>query len=529
MTKEKDTTKNEKTVLISFLGTGVKYSQYGSFIYEIDGNPISENEISLFIRALSLYNKDKYDKIIILGTLTSMWENVYRSFDGCENDELDTELTSLIFDNNYMSEIDTMPNCLGLLQKYVAEKTQSEVIIELLRFGCNNEQIKENAQIIMGIDRFFDDPNTKYNIIVDITHGFRSLPLYVMNLLIYLQNVKSNIEIKHIYYAMSEMTNDDLWKNGNKKKGIAKKGDKRCPVVDLNDPEYGIMALNKWINGAYAFKEFGKGYQISKLLNRPEEKDSVNKINDFSDVMNLNSMSNIDTKTELLLSIQDKDINPFANQVLKPVISQFSIKNNEGKFVNKFKGNNPKSLLALTEWHFEHKNYASAYLTILQCLTTYIREKCNFDKYIFPKDKYSEEYKSKIDGSWNKTIQFIKDTKGLKVYSDKNEYINELYQEYADSQKDKCAKQVLGNEEIRIIKDDLSSYTQDIGDISLVYKSVNLIRNSIAHVNNYNSKSLNYKLKQLQDKLPGVSIIETNLIEIKILDASIKLLKKTMK
>lgn len=312
-----------------------------------------------------------------------------------------------------------------------------------------------------------------------------------------------------------------------------KKGDKRCPVVDLNAPEFGIMALNKWINGAYAFKEFGKGYQIAEMLKKDKgNNDTVNKIKDFSDVMNLNSMANIDTKTEALLSIRSKDINPFANQVLKPVISQFSTQNTDGKFINKFKGNNSKALLALTIWHFEHKNFASSFLTILECMILYVCENCNFSTFVLSKDKYLSKKGAKIDRQWE-TVQHIKNTKKIKVYADKKEFVDELYDEYVNNQNDKCAKQVLGNEEITIIDVDyLEKYIKEIKNydcISLVYKSINLIRNSIAHVNKYDSKSLVYKLAQLQDKLSNESMDEPNPIEIKILDASIKILKKSIK
>lgn len=518
--------RKEKNVLISFLGTGDRKGNYVDYYYEIEGNR-QDTKNALIFKALYKHYKDKYgkiDNIILLGTLTSMWQNVYISFDG-DNDDTDNALKDLIDDENYLSPITSKPQCIEEVQKVVSSQTKSQVNIELLNYGCNKKQIRENAQIIMGLDKYFKEPNMQYNLIVDVTHGFRSLPLYVMNLLIYLQNVKANIDIKHITYGMSELTRDYKWKKD--------KGDEICPVVDLNDPEFGIMALNKWINGAYAFKEFGKGYQIAEMLKEDNvNNDTVNKIKDFSDVMNLNSMANIDTKTEALLSIRSKDINPFANQVLKPVISQFSTKNTEGKDINKFKGNNSKALLDLTVWHFKHKNFASSFLTILECMISYVCEKCDFSIYILPKDKYLSTKRDKIDRQWD-TVQHIKNSKSMPVYANKDEYVDELYDEYVNNQKDKCAKQVLGNEEINIIKVDyLDFYAKQIenyNDISLVYKSVNLIRNSIAHVNKYDSKSLIYKLTQLQEKLSGVSFTETNLIEIKILDASIKVLKKHMK
>lgn len=147
----------------------------------------------------------------------------------------------------------------------------------------NEEEINENINIILQLNQLL---STGDELIVDVTHSFRSLPITIMNLLLYLRNVSSkNIKISHIYYGMIEMS---------KEYGYA-------PIVDLKK----ILKLNDWIVGAMAFKQYGNAYQIAGLIQQ-EDTDVTNRLKHFSDVMNLNHLYAISQETQSLRALMKR-------------------------------------------------------------------------------------------------------------------------------------------------------------------------------------------------------------------------------
>ena len=54
--------------------------------------------------------------------------------------------------------------------------------IDLTKYGINEKQLKENYAIIKGIENKLKR-NVKYEVAFDITHSFRSLPIY--NLIVF--------------------------------------------------------------------------------------------------------------------------------------------------------------------------------------------------------------------------------------------------------------------------------------------------------------------------------------------------------
>lgn len=238
-------------ILVSFVGTGglIRREKQGeSFLaserqYKTTRYHLGEEDLGEFpfvVAALTQYHN--VDKVILIGTAHSMWEEVYRYFGekrfGTINDDIYYEIAEHCGNATHKSE-------LKLPHKEEIEKVLGgESKIMLIRYGLNEEEITDNISIVLGLN---DLINTGDEIIVDVTHSFRSLPIFMMNLLLYLTNVSSKKpKISHIYYGMLEMVNTLRY----------------APVVDLKK----IMELNKWIVGAAAFKNYGNAYQISELL-----------------------------------------------------------------------------------------------------------------------------------------------------------------------------------------------------------------------------------------------------------------------
>lgn len=257
-----------RKVLVSFVGTGPitvtnkqehrATREYRKTEYVSESN--IHKETAFVAEALSDFYQ--IDDIIMIGTVRSMWEEVYRAF--CEKKKLPFDedyylkLASHCEKANHSSKLE-LPDIQKL--ESVLGKNSHIVLVE---YGLNSAEISENISKILNLNGYLNSGDELY---IDVTHSFRSLPLIMMNAMIYLQNVSSkNIKIKKFLYGMYS---DEL---------------KYAPIVDMTQ----VLDVNNWIIGAYNFREFGNAYKIANLL-EPINKNVSNILRDLSDANNLNN------------------------------------------------------------------------------------------------------------------------------------------------------------------------------------------------------------------------------------------------
>lgn len=334
-------------VLISFLGTGAPKQDGSSFRkyklakYRFD----DDTEYNSSFVAEALYNRFNVDRIILIGTVKSMWEEVYMAFSDLNHKEIDEgyalNLMSHCESANAKSE-------LSIPEKHrIEEVLGKDSHIELIRYGLNKREIEENESLILSLEKYI---NKGDELIVDVTHSFRSLPLFMMNLLIYLKNISSkNIKISHVCYGMVDVIRE---------LGYA-------PIVELNS----IIEINDWITGAYAFKMFGNGYQIADLIK--EEDESTSRIlTEFSDEMNLNHLDGVKVQNRRLASIKNHKYSSIPECIIPATINGF---------IENFPTDSKKSvfLINVATWHYKHKNYSSSFISLLEAILSKICETLN--------------------------------------------------------------------------------------------------------------------------------------------------------
>ena len=339
-------------VLISFVGTGKFQTHdmratrdYQKTNYRLDGLDIGEFPFM----AAGLTQHHHVDKVILIGTAHSMWEEVYRYF---------TELHGkVINDDTYYDLADycegaTAISPLDIPHKDEVEQAVGNAHVVITRYGLDTKEIDENNNIVLGIQQYLSNGD---EVMVDITHSFRSLPIMIMNLLIYMQNVsRKNITITHIYYGMLEMFNE------NKKASATGKG--FAPIIDLKN----ILTLNEWIIGAYSFSQYGNAYKISELL-KGIDNDTSSRLKSFSDEMNLNHLDAIEDEAGKLSSLKNKTYDSLLPEmIVKPVVADFlkefgAVKNNHALFQYR-----------LAKWHCEHMNYALSLICLKESIITHI-------------------------------------------------------------------------------------------------------------------------------------------------------------
>lgn len=363
-------------VLISFLGVAADGYKPANYRFG-NGTVISSTFIA---KALKEYYH--IDKLILIGTAHSMWDEIYKAL-GKDDTEYDLEeckhLKEKCTGSNHKTNL-LKPKDIKMIEKRMG--SDSRVVI--IKYGLNDEEIAYNTRQIFHIESLLRKEDTE--IYLDITHSFRSLPIYLMNCLIYLKDVSTKkFEIKSISYGMLDVSREF---------GEADKpATWMTPVVELKN----LMAVQDWITGAYNFKEFGNTYKIASLLEQDttgDFKSVAKEIRKFADIKNLNFQREYREAVDSLKPLTEKNNLPKIGQmVIAPAMTQF---------VERFPQKIPLSMyqFRMAKWHNEHHNHGYALMTLVESTVTYGCELCGVKnledrtKREIVKDALSENYRN---------------------------------------------------------------------------------------------------------------------------------------
>ena len=334
-------------ILIAGIGGGKKKKGVGYNLadYYIDSEKnLYENRT--FITS-ALEEHYKIDKTIYIGTVGSMWDELYLHYVGeltTEDEEYMDELENTIIEatmDSNISEID--------IEKF-NRKFNGKVEAIVTKFGINEVEIFENFNLIMKIGEMLNDGDEVY---IDITHSFRSNAMWMFLIMNYVTDVlDKKINIEKITYGMFE-AGKDIPIGNNKSK-------KRTPIIDLK----AFYDLMKWIKGANEFKNYGNSYDLLELMGENQIK---NNIKNFSDGLNLNYVGAIKQNIKSLKNLYNQ-INVIAGPA--KLIIPSVIKN----FLENFKKSEKdyEILLELANWYFIQKKYGMVAVNINECIRNFI-------------------------------------------------------------------------------------------------------------------------------------------------------------
>lgn len=188
--------------LISMIGTGMYRTPknpegYTKTDYSFGGG--RHFETRLFMQALLECKYKDINQIILLGTDTSSWDCLVDK----DNDDRDEtiELWSDLVDQCESSEPKTQPKGvsrenLDRLQIYLSERFSMEVLIKDHTHLVDNNTSKDLFDCYTSIA---DQVRKENNILFDITHGFRSMPVLLYQSLQYSLSKSMNRSVSIVY------------------------------------------------------------------------------------------------------------------------------------------------------------------------------------------------------------------------------------------------------------------------------------------------------------------------------------------
>jgi len=338
-------------ILISPLGVGGRFKS-------ADGSDTSEREYknadykisdkiypgSRFVASV-LCEHFQLDGIIFIGTVKSMWEEVYRFF--CEKNHVDIDenywfnLAQQIDKLNYNSSLDSLD--LSKVRDVLGDPSQCI----LTKYGLDEIELWENFDKIIHVIKSLRNGDELY---LDITHSFRSLSLFQFLAITFINDLLSEKEIKisGVYYGMLDVSTELGY----------------TPIVDLKS----LFDITSWIKGAYSLKNYGNGELIAELLKLQGEEDLSNRIYQVSQAVNINYVNAIkqcssELNSSLSKIIQNKPFNHIKN-ILHDFVAKFTRgSKSEADFQ-----------LELAGWYFDNHRYATGYITLAEAIITYACE-----------------------------------------------------------------------------------------------------------------------------------------------------------
>ena len=240
-------------ILITFLGKGEKDGDFYSkehYQFEDDTNDYEKNFFGLAVLE-HLENQDnKADKLIVLGTPSSMWDAFFES-DGEVESEYEEEwidLAEAITENSEYPEEDEeiekekISKYLTTLEKVVSDRESIDCKLRVIPYGDSPEK---QIAILEKMAECVKDNDT---VSLDITHGLRHLPMLVVLSAMYLEVVKK-VKIAGIYYGAKDM--------GNRHEGIA-------PALNLK----GLLGIANWVGALKSFDKDGDYGVFAGLLEK---------------------------------------------------------------------------------------------------------------------------------------------------------------------------------------------------------------------------------------------------------------------
>ena len=177
--------------LISFVGTGIKKDgEYQSTKYVFPDK--KEFETSKFAEALLELKYRDFSKVILVGTTTSAWEMLAEG-----NADLCMKLMEARSDRSFSDELKKE------LELYLFGKVQISVVIKY-----HTDKIDEDTSLeIFNLYSSIVPEITDENILVDVTHSFRSMPILLYQAMQF--SISQNEKIKNVELVYGEYTSDE--------------------------------------------------------------------------------------------------------------------------------------------------------------------------------------------------------------------------------------------------------------------------------------------------------------------------------
>ncbi len=251
-------------ILITFLGTGKKgnddFYEKEKYHFDNDNTPYYEhNFFGLAVLDHLITKENKPDKLVILGTPSSMWNALFEIKGEVKEDDEDdwASLADAIEENtdspeDEATEEEKITEYFPSLQNFLNKCLNINCELRIIPYG---ESQDKQIAILKKMAECVKDKDT---VSLDITHGLRHLPMLVILSAMYLEVIKS-VNINGIFYGAE---------------GIKNRHDDITPALNLE----GLLGIAKWYGALKSFDKDGDYGVFADLLEQDGLKTNQTKL-----------------------------------------------------------------------------------------------------------------------------------------------------------------------------------------------------------------------------------------------------------
>lgn len=510
--------------LISALGKpGIDPNNYINTDYKfVDENETIPYSTPFLFEAILRHYQDKkenIDHLILIGTANSCWQDVYNyccaqgmKEDGNSQILTEEERAESLNEQSDDTEVEKFERFLHPVEEKIEEffekeyKLKLKVHIFLTQYGTTEKQAFYNYKRLRRIEEFMPD-GEEQDVLLDITHSFRYLPIYhflVMNYLMQLSKKKVNVSA--VYYGMYELKREENLSY--------------APVLNMR---YLISTL-KWINSVNEVNSYGSVYHMKESLDKETEltggKEGIKKESEYTDwleifewsanVNNFNAMTR--SIEEIIREPKEKNYAGLGQDAVEKVSEEF-----KEHFSVSEKWKIAFEQLHLSQWFFEQRRFGLAAITIQECVTSYAVYT------LITK----EERERKKEGVFNRKLR-EKAIERLEGISKKNSGCKELYDRFMagkdmrNTMAHSLGKMVVENKKSSEILSQINKDRKQLnGYIEFVEKA---LKDEILENKYTDSLNKNSQEKKLQNK--NIDSLKKNSQEKNLHNKNIDVLKK---
>jgi len=217
--------------LITFIGRSNKSEEgYKKATYEIEGNI---QEPSAFL-GFNLQQHLSPNRLIVMGTNGSMWDHLFEGDIDLGN-QFETQRLDLV--QSVEDEV-VEQSQLAELQPLLSSALGIDVQLQIIPFGA---ALEDQVEIVSLIANHITDDMEVH---LDITHGYRSLPMIALLAATYLKEIR-NANVAGIWYGVLDSTPGSL-----------------SPVHNIT----GLLNIADWLSAMHSYKKDGDYGVFGKLL-----------------------------------------------------------------------------------------------------------------------------------------------------------------------------------------------------------------------------------------------------------------------
>lgn len=336
--------------------------------YSLD-NGISTYESPFLFEAILSHHtsvKEPIDQLILVGTVHSCWTDLFKYFYQKKNTILPSEIETIL--NNIAQHSENLDRSSDLTSiKEFQKKTLSPLIellentfhnvkvqIIILQYGLTEAESAYNYKALCTTVENSIPASEENQILLDITHSFRSLPIYLFLVVNYFSRVsKLSTTVSHVYYGIFELKREE---------NLA-----YTPVINMNY----LLTTMDWINGLNELNNYGSVYNITTHCLSNQSTDVKNWLNIFEWATNTNDYNELKKSVSELSSINidtadydelEKDALSKISSSLKETFSNDPSNSSEIAYTQ----------LCASKWFFDQRRYGLSIISIQECLRSYL-------------------------------------------------------------------------------------------------------------------------------------------------------------